>query len=127
MISFDTTIVVYALNSAMSRHKKAYEFLESLADDDRIVISEQMLVEVYLFIRNASVFPYPSRLMKDAFACESFPLVKLHSHVFPWNTGDGAVSVNYFFPVIDNQSGIGCIFRELHPPPKRFHKIGIIG
>jgi len=36
MISFDTNLMVYALNSAMPRHKKAYDFIESLAASDRV-------------------------------------------------------------------------------------------
>jgi toxin-antitoxin system PIN domain toxin len=69
MISFDTNLMVYALNSAMPRHKKAYDFIESLADSGRVVIAEQMLVEVYLLIRNAAVFPRPYSAAGAAEVC----------------------------------------------------------
>jgi toxin-antitoxin system PIN domain toxin len=59
MISFDTNIVVYSLNKNMPRHNKAFNFLKSIAANDSVVIAEQMLLEVYLLIRNGSVFPSP--------------------------------------------------------------------
>jgi toxin-antitoxin system PIN domain toxin len=59
MISFDVNIIIYALNMAMPEHARAHAFLTELADDDRVVVAEQTLVELYLLIRNPSVFPNP--------------------------------------------------------------------
>lgn len=59
MISFDTNIAVYALNRTMLEHGRAYEFLAGLADHEAVVVSEQVLVELYLLIRNPSVFANP--------------------------------------------------------------------
>lgn len=59
MISFDTNIIVYALHEGLPRHEKAFQFLGELAENKHVVISEQVLLEVYLLIRNKTVFPYP--------------------------------------------------------------------
>ena len=59
MISFDTNLAVYAANSAMPRHADSVRFLESLIPRQDVVICELMLVELYLKLRNTSIFPAP--------------------------------------------------------------------
>jgi toxin-antitoxin system PIN domain toxin len=72
MISFDTNIVIYALNKTALEHVRAYAFLTELAGEDRVVIAEQTLVEVYLLIRNPSVFPNPYSPAEAAAVCQAY-------------------------------------------------------
>jgi len=72
MISFDTNIIVYALNSSMDEHARAYAFLAELAEDDRVVVAEQTLVEVYLLIRNPAVFPKPYSAKDAVEVCQAY-------------------------------------------------------
>jgi toxin-antitoxin system PIN domain toxin len=72
MIAFDTTIIVYALNKAMPQHARAFEFLTELAADDRVVVAEQILVEVYLIIRNPSIFQEPYSASAAVEVCQSY-------------------------------------------------------
>ncbi len=55
-ISFDTNIGVYACNESCSEHVAAVEFLSSLALRHDVVVSEFMLVELYLKLRNTKIF-----------------------------------------------------------------------
>ena len=56
MKSFDTNIIVYSINSAIPEHERVRSFLEELSVDDTVVVAEQALTEVYLLVRNPSVF-----------------------------------------------------------------------
>ena len=58
-LSVDTNIIVHALNADSEAHAPARAFLDSLATRTDVVIAEQMLVEVYLLIRNKAVFRRP--------------------------------------------------------------------
>ncbi len=57
MLSIDANIIIYSLNKTMSEHERARSFLVQLSDRNDVVIAEQILVEVYLLIRNPAVFP----------------------------------------------------------------------
>lgn len=72
MISFDTNIIIHALNKAVPEHVQAYAFLTDLAVEDRVVIAEQTLVEVYLLIRNPVVFPNPYSPADAAAVCQAY-------------------------------------------------------
>jgi toxin-antitoxin system PIN domain toxin len=72
MISFDTNIVIYSLHKGLPRHQKAYQFLDGLADSKGVVVSEQMLLEVYLLIRNEAVFPKPYSAAEAVSICRAF-------------------------------------------------------
>ena len=72
MISFDTNLAVYAANSAMPQHGAARQFLESLGPRSDVVVCELMLVELYLKLRNAAIFPQPLSAAEAAERCQSF-------------------------------------------------------
>ena len=72
MISFDTNLAVYAANSAMPQHGAARQFLESLGPRSDVVVCELMLVELYLNLRNAAIFPQPLSAAEAAERCQSF-------------------------------------------------------
>ena len=72
MISVDTSIIVYALNTRMPQHEKALEFIAALHDRDDVAICELILVEVYLLIRNPAVFPRPYGAAEAVEVCTSY-------------------------------------------------------
>jgi toxin-antitoxin system PIN domain toxin len=71
-ISFDANIIIYSLNTIIPEHDQARSFLLELSERDDVVIAEQVLVEVYLLIRNPVVFPNPYSSKDAAQVCESY-------------------------------------------------------
>ena len=59
MISVDTNVLLYALNSDTPEHCAARTFLEAHADDSDFVLSELVLVELYVLLRNPAVLRKP--------------------------------------------------------------------
>jgi len=61
MISADTNILVYAATPDSPNHEKARDFL--IHQDEDFVLCQLVLVELYMLLRNKSVFknPYSSR------------------------------------------------------------------
>jgi toxin-antitoxin system PIN domain toxin len=72
MISFDTNIAVYAANSSVKEHIPAVDFLENLTRRQDVVVCELMLVELYLKLRNSSIFPKPKSSLEAVAFCQSF-------------------------------------------------------
>jgi uncharacterized protein len=70
--SFDTNIAVYACNEGCSEQESAVIFLETLALRRDVVVSELMLVELYLKLRNAKIFANPMTASEAASVCQSF-------------------------------------------------------
>jgi toxin-antitoxin system PIN domain toxin len=60
LISLDTNLLIYALNSAAVEHKAAREFVNALEQDDNVAICELVLFELYGLLRNEKVFPNPA-------------------------------------------------------------------
>jgi len=81
-LSVDTSILVYALNEDSDVHEQARSFLESLAARTDVVIAELTLVELYLLIRNPTVFPNPYPAPQAVGTVTEPADVKQHS-VFP--------------------------------------------
>lgn len=71
-ISFDTNIAVYACNDSCSEQSAAVGFLSSLALRHDVVISEFMLVELYLKLRNAKIFRDPMTASEAVEVCQGF-------------------------------------------------------
>ncbi len=72
MLSFDTNLAVHAANAASPVHEKAYEFIASLGARRDVAICELMLVEVYLKLRNARIFPNPLSGVAASAACQTY-------------------------------------------------------
>lgn len=70
--SFDTNIAVYACNDGCSEQGAAIRFLESLALRQDVVVSEFMLVELYLKLRNTKIFADPMTAPEAAAVCQGF-------------------------------------------------------
>jgi uncharacterized protein len=56
MLSIDTNILVYALDQRSPFNASARTFLTKHADNPQMAISELVLVELYLHLRNPAVF-----------------------------------------------------------------------
>lgn len=59
MIGIDTNILAYARLSDSPWHVSAVKFLEALGDNPDVVISEHVLVELYLLLRNEKILSPP--------------------------------------------------------------------
>lgn len=59
MVSFDTSLVVYAANADAPQQRLAAAFLDSLGPRQDVVVCELMLVEVYLKLRNRLILRHP--------------------------------------------------------------------
>lgn len=71
-ISFDTNIAVYACNESCLEHKGAVIFLNSLALRHDVAVSEFMLVELYLKLRNAKIFKNPMTPSEAVEVCQGY-------------------------------------------------------
>ena len=52
MIGFDTNILLYSLNPQSKWHGAAVKFLERSLAEDRVVMTDYVLVELYNLLRN---------------------------------------------------------------------------
>ena len=71
-ISFDTNIAIYACNEGCPEQAAAMAFLNSPALRHDVVVSEFMLVELYLKLRNAKIFREPMTAAEAAAVCQGF-------------------------------------------------------
>ena len=93
MLGIDTNILAYARLARSPWHAKAKHFLEGLADDPQVVISEQVLVELYLLLRNDKILSPP--LSAEA-AVRECSLFRSHPR---WQLVDGADVMNQVWPL----------------------------
>jgi predicted nucleic acid-binding protein len=77
MISIDTNILLPAVNPDHPDHSRAVSFVGSLEDNDAVIISELVLVELYGLLRNPAVFPKPLTASAAVDVCEGF---RQHPH-----------------------------------------------
>jgi predicted nucleic acid-binding protein len=59
MISFDANLLLYGFCEASPHHAQAKSFLVSLSPRDDVALSEFVLTEVYLHLRNPAVLEEP--------------------------------------------------------------------
>jgi toxin-antitoxin system PIN domain toxin len=72
MLSFDTNILLYSMVGKSSYHKKANAFLESLQSSTEVVICELILVELYIALRNPTLFSAPLQAEEAVKVCSTF-------------------------------------------------------
>lgn len=58
MLSVDTNLLLYAYCEAAPEHEPARQFIESLSSRDDVALSEFVLTELYLLLRNPSVLAH---------------------------------------------------------------------
>lgn len=72
MISVDTNILLPAVEADNAHHAKASSFLGSLHDREDVVLSEFVLLKLYVLLRNPAVLAKPLDGAKAAAVCEAF-------------------------------------------------------
>ncbi len=72
MIAFDTNVLLPAVDFSSRSHAKAAAFLRALQDDEEVVISELMLVELYGLLRNPVVLSRPASAHDAVAVCQRF-------------------------------------------------------
>ena len=93
MLGIDTNILAYARLARSPWHGKAKSFLEEVADDTQVVISEQVLVELYLLLRNEKIISPP--LSAEA-AVRECSLFRSHPR---WQLVDSADVMDQVWPL----------------------------
>jgi len=93
MLGIDTNILAYARLARSPWHGKAKSFLEEVADDTQVVISEQVLVELYLLLRNDKIISPP--LSAEA-AVRECSLFRSHPR---WQLVDSAGVMDQVWPL----------------------------
>ena len=71
MMSFDTNLVVHAVNSDSPSHKAARKFLQTVGEQRNVVVCELMLVEVFLKLCNGRIFKRPMTTKQAGEYCET--------------------------------------------------------
>jgi toxin-antitoxin system PIN domain toxin len=59
MLSIDSNILLYGFNEDSPRHEAAHSWLTSIALEEDVAISEFVLAEFYVLLRNPAVLKYP--------------------------------------------------------------------
>ena len=80
MLSIDTNILLYAINTDSPYHLAAFNYLSSIAKRDDVLISEFVLAEFYQLLRNPVAFP---KALDNEAACEVIASYRSHPH---WQT-----------------------------------------
>ena len=88
MTSCDTNILVYAYNVSAPEHDPAVRFLSRHLRDREFALSELILVEFYVLIRNAAIFPNALSSSEAAAVIE-----ELRSNPF-WTVLKGGIDVS---------------------------------
>ncbi|MEO7520608.1 MAG: TA system VapC family ribonuclease toxin [Gemmatimonas sp.] len=72
MLSLDTNILLPAVETRNAEHARAARFLNGLQSRDDIVLSELVLLELYVLLRNPAVLVKPLSASVAAEACHAF-------------------------------------------------------
>ncbi len=72
MISVDTNILLPAIDVRNIDHVRALEFLDSLQNRNDVAISEFILLELYVLLRNPAVLGKPLPPVAAADVCDAF-------------------------------------------------------
>ena len=59
MLSIDANLLLYAFNTASPWHDSAHAWLTSIQGDEDVAISELILAEFYVLLRNPAVLKHP--------------------------------------------------------------------
>jgi uncharacterized protein len=72
MISIDTNLLLYCYSEASPHHVAARQFIESVSANEDIALSEFVLTEFYLMLRNPAVLDHPLTAPKAAAVIQSY-------------------------------------------------------
>ena len=59
MLSIDANLLLYCYSTTCPEHTRARRFIESVSDLDKVALSEFVLTELYLLLRNPAVLERP--------------------------------------------------------------------
>jgi len=59
MLSIDANLLLYCYSATCPEHTRARRFIESVSDLDEVALSEFVLTELYLLLRNPAVLERP--------------------------------------------------------------------
>jgi toxin-antitoxin system PIN domain toxin len=93
MIGIDTNILAYARIESSPSHKAAVGFLEGLGESREVVISELVLVELYLLLRNEKVLSPPLSATEAVHECH---ILRAHPR---WQLIDSAEVMRDVWPL----------------------------
>lgn len=93
MIGIDTNIFAYARIATAPMHKAALAFLDSIADSPDVVVSELVLMEFYLLLRNEKILETPLSAAEAVAECLIF---RAHPR---WQLVDSAEVMNEVWPI----------------------------
>ena len=92
MIGIDTNLLLYARVTGSPYHLAAVGFLDALADNPDVVISELVLAELYVLLRNPAVINPP---LEPAQAVAEIEVFRQHPH---WQLIDAAAIMEKVWP-----------------------------
>jgi toxin-antitoxin system PIN domain toxin len=92
MIGIDTNILAYARIGSSPWHRSAAQFLESLGSSQEVVISELVLMELYLLLRNEKILSPPLSALAAVDECY---LLRAHPR---WQLVDSADVMKEVWP-----------------------------
>jgi predicted nucleic acid-binding protein len=72
MLSVDTNILFHALNSSCPQHKSALAFIQKIATQKDVAISEFILAELYVLVRNPALLVHPMHEVDAASLIETY-------------------------------------------------------
>lgn len=93
MIGIDTNILAYARMAAAPLHEAALAFLNSMADSPDVVVSELVLAEFYLLLRNEKILESPLSASAAVAECQVF---RAHPR---WQLVDSAEVMEEVWPI----------------------------
>ena len=97
MIGIDTNILAYARIEAAPLHGAAVEFIEGLGASQEVVISELVLMELYLLLRNEKVLSPPLSASEAVNECQ---VLRVHPR---WQLVDSADVMKEVWPIADKE------------------------
>lgn len=72
MISIDTNLLLYSLNRDCPEHAASRRFIESCSRRPDVAISELVLIELYVLLRNKAVLSKPLGASRAVALCQTF-------------------------------------------------------
>ena len=93
MIGIDTNIFAYARIASAPLHKEAVNFLNGIADCPDVVVSELVLTEFYLLLRNEKILETPLSPTEAVAECQIF---RAHPR---WQLVDSADVMKEVWPI----------------------------
>jgi uncharacterized protein len=72
MLSLDANLLLYSFSEASPQHTAARQFVESLSPREDVALSEFVLTELYLLLRNPAVLAHPLTAPEAASVIQSY-------------------------------------------------------